>query len=40
MEDNCQEVKKSYQLFGEEFAWVAITAIVTYTFMIINIESR
>jgi len=38
MEEKCQS-EKAYQHFGEEFAWVAITAIVTYTYMLINVVS-
>jgi hypothetical protein len=34
-QEECQP--KEHQLFGEEFAWVAITAIVTYTYAIINV---
>ena len=40
MEENnpeCDAPQKSYAMFGEEFAYMAITATVAWTFAIINV---
>ena len=42
MEENnpeCDAPQKSYTMFGEEFAYMAITATVAWTFAIINAVS-
>jgi len=39
MENNnpeCDAPQKSYTMFGEEFAYMAITATIAWTFVIIN----